>query len=76
MFSSKATPIAMEPVEILQREGLNVVIKFESLEHENKGGKVKIRFPSGQEGSWQDVLGADRLLRLPNGLDLELSFGC
>ena len=68
MFSSTATPIAMEPVGILHREHPNVRILFESVEHENIGNKVKIRFPSGQ-----DVLVADRLLRLPNGL--QLSFG-
>lgn len=48
--------------------------EFESAEHENIGNKVKLRFPAPSlGGTEQEVLGADRLLRLPNGL--ELSFG-
>lgn len=48
--------------------------EFESAEHENIGNKIKLRFPnpSGDKHE-EDVLGADRFLRLPNGL--ELSFG-
>ena len=50
--------------------------EFESAEHENIGNKVKLRFPaptSSLSCTEQEVLGADRPLRLPNGL--ELSFG-
>lgn len=50
--------------------------EFESAEHENIGNKVKLLFPVQNPNSGkheQDVLGADRLLRLPNGL--ELTFG-
>jgi len=50
--------------------------EFESAEHENIGNKVKLRFPaqtSSLSCAEQEVLGADRPLQLPNGL--ELSFG-
>lgn len=50
--------------------------EFESAEHENIGNKITLRFPAPNlTGDKQtvDVLGAERLLQLPNGL--ELSFG-
>lgn len=48
--------------------------EFEAAEHENIGNKVKFRFPSSYPSpGGEEVLGAERLLRLPNGL--ELSFG-
>lgn len=50
--------------------------EFDSAEHENIGNKVKLRFPaptSSLSFTEQEVVGADRPLRLPNGL--ELSFG-
>lgn len=46
--------------------------EFEAVEHENIGNKVTLRFP-GSGGEDQEVLSADRPLRLPNGL--QLSFG-
>lgn len=46
--------------------------EFEAAEHENIGNKVTLRFPDSGGGE-QVVLGADRLLRLPNGV--QLSFG-
>lgn len=50
--------------------------EFEAAEHENIGNKVKLRFPlqnPNSEKREQNVLGANRLLRLPNGL--QLTFG-
>lgn len=45
--------------------------EFESIEHENIGNKVKLRFPLPDRADLsQDVLAAKRLLRLPNGLEL------
>jgi len=50
--------------------------EFEATEHKNIGNKVTLRFPVQNPNSGkreQDVLGANRLLRLPNGL--QLTFG-
>ena len=50
--------------------------EFESAEHENIGNKVKLRFPAptlSLSCAEQEVLGADRPLRLSNGL--KFSFG-
>lgn len=45
--------------------------EFEAVEHENIGNKVKLRFPHpDRTRPPQEVLGAKRLLRLPNGLKL------
>lgn len=45
--------------------------EFESVEHENIGNKVKLRFPLPDRADLsQEVLGGERLLRLPNGLKL------
>ena len=49
--------------------------EFEAAEHENIGNKVKLRFPAQNPNSGkreQNVLGANRHLRLPNGLQLTL----
>lgn len=43
--------------------------EFEAAEHENIGNQVKLQFPGSGRGG-QEVLGADRPLRLPNGLQL------
>ena len=69
-------------VNIIKRTPESVTIdkeggqEFEAAEHENIGNKVKLRFPvqnPNSEKREQEVLGANRLLRLPNGL--QLTFG-
>jgi len=70
-------------INIIKRTPKSVTIdkkatgeEFEATEHENIGNEVTLRFPvqnpiSGKRE--QGVLGANRLLRLPNGL--QLTFG-
>ena len=69
-------------VNIIKRTPESVTIdkeggqEFEAAEHENIGNKVKLRFPvqnPNSEKREQKVLGANRLLTLPNGL--QLTFG-
>lgn len=69
-------------INIIKRTPESVTIdkeggeEFEAAEHENIGNKVKLRFPVQNPNGGkreQDVLGANRLLRLPNGL--QLTFG-
>lgn len=50
--------------------------EFESAEHENIGNKVTLRFPVANQSAGTpelEILGAEKLLRLPNGL--KLTFG-
>ena len=69
-------------INIIKRTPESVTIneeggeEFEAAEHENIGNMAKLQFPVQNPGSGkreQDALGAYRLLRLPNGL--ELTFG-
>lgn len=69
-------------VNIIKRTPESVTIdkeggqEFEAAEHENIGNKVKLRFPvqnTNSEKREQNVLEANRLLRLANGL--QLTFG-
>eukprot|EP00112_Aurelia_sp_Birch-Aquarium-sp1_P024246 Seg7577.2 transcript_id=Seg7577.2/GoldUCD/mRNA.D3Y31 product="hypothetical protein" protein_id=Seg7577.2/GoldUCD/D3Y31 len=73
----------MEHLEIILQRTPDVILtaddegeEFESVEHQNIGNKVKLRFPASApqiKGTEQEILGADRPLGLPNGL--KLTFG-
>ena len=76
LFEQLMNIIKRTPASFSNGEAVGEEFEAEAAEHENIGNKAKLRFPNSYPspgGDEQEVLDAERLLRLPNGL--ELSFG-